>query len=186
MVPVSLVGVYAIGPENFLCALLHWEEKGRFVPVWLPPLEGTQLLARLNGWSPSRPTTQDLLADVITESAQGVQSVEISGYVNGTFMATVTMEDGSELDARASDALALAVILDIAVEMDESVVAQAGLWISPADAKQYFDLDIAEAEEDTAGSDPAADTAFAQLMRDLGVEESELMDSDEGEPGDLD
>lgn len=194
MVPVTLTGVYPVGPESFLCALLHWEEKNRFIPVWLPPLEGTQLMARLNGWTPTRPSTQDLLADVVTQSTSGVQAIEISGYLQGTFMATVTLEDGTELDARASDALGLALILDVAVEVDETVAAQTAMWLSAADAQQYFDLDLSPGtgeggagpggEGPSASGDAEADAAFEQLMRDLGVDEDELTDPEGDGRGD--
>ncbi|WJY68015.1 bifunctional nuclease family protein [Corynebacterium auris] len=178
MVPISVTGVFPLGPENFLCALLHAPDQGRFLPVWLPPVEGAQLLARLSGASPSRPGTHDVLGDVIAQSGRGVNAIEISSYYNGVFMATLTLGDGTEYDLRASDALVLAAALDESVEVDETVLAQAGVRISAADLSTYFNLNIDTggdaAEGDSASGDAAADAEFEQLMRDLGVEEGDL------------
>lgn len=158
MVPLSVAGVFPLGPENFLCALLHAPEKGRFLPVWLPPVEGAQLSARLSGARPTRPGTHDVLSDVITQSGRGVSSIEISSYVNGVFMATLTLADGTEYDLRASDALVLAAALDEEIEADEAVLAQAGLRISAADLATYFNLDI-----DPGGSAAEGESASGTL-----------------------
>ena len=184
MLPIDVEGVYTLGPENFILALLRVAGKDRVLPVWLPTLEGAQLAARLSGREATRPTTMDLLAEVVKGSAGGVQSVAISSYYNGVFMATVTLGDGSTLDARTSDALALAAALDVAVEVDEAVVAQAAVRLSAEDARNFFDLDMRPrpvgsgpgAEDASASGDAAADAEFEQLMRDLGVDEEELGD----------
>ncbi|WP_115684656.1 bifunctional nuclease domain-containing protein [Corynebacterium senegalense] len=179
MVPVTLTGVYTLGPENFVCALLHAEDPARYIPVWLPPVEGAHLVARAAGWSPNRPTAHDLLAEVVGE---GLQSIELSSYYNGVFMATLTLGDGTELDTRASDALAVALILDRDIEADETVVAQAGMRLTADAAKTYFDLDVVEEETGASASgDEEKDAAFEQFMRDLGVDEDELDGGDEGE-----
>lgn len=176
MVPVSLAGVYPVGPESFLCGLLHWEAKDRYVPVWLPAFEGARLLARLSGWEPTRPTTEDVLVEALSASENTVQGIELTGFHEGIFMATLTLGNGSEVDARASDALILSVLLDLPLEMDESVAAQTGLWLSPEDAMSYFELDIGgiSTDDESASGDAQADAEFEQLMRDLGVEPEEI------------
>ncbi|WP_342319704.1 bifunctional nuclease family protein [Corynebacterium mayonis] len=173
MVPLSLLGVFPIGPENFLCALLRCEANKRFIPVWLPPFEGGRLMARLSGWESNRPTAEEVLADVLRSGTKGVESIHLSSYYNGVFMASITLADGTQYDARPSDALNLAVILDVPVEADESVVAQASLRLNTMDALNYFNLELDNdrSEGESASGDAAADAEFAELMRNLGVEE---------------
>lgn len=177
MVPLKYYSVHAIGPENFLCALLHWEERGRIIPAWLPPIEGARLAARDAMWDPDRPDTYDLLHSVISQSTQGVASVEISSYYNGTFVATLEMEDGEEIDSRLSDALIIANMLGLPLEADESVLAQASLWISREDALEQFGVELPEPEEvepASASGDAQADADFESLMLSLGVDEADI------------
>lgn len=180
MESVNLIGVFPVGPEHFLCALLQRPSNGRCIPVWLPPFEGAQLAARLEGWAPNRPRTIDALVDVIAQSTQGVDTIELSSYLNGMFMATVTMRDGAEFDTRASDALLLAAELEMEIGVDETVAAQASIYLSQEDARSYFGEGIqiaAPADEDTSASgDEEADRDFEALMRSLGADDLSLDD----------
>lgn len=186
-VPVTVCGVYPVGPENFLCALLLWEERRRFVPVWLPPVGGAQLLGRLSDWEPTRPDTHDLLVEMIEQSTNGVAAIELVDYYNGVYMAQITMEDGAEYDCRPTDALTLSVLFDLPVEVDEAVLTQASLWLTAEDAADYFDIELEPEDEDaqasSASGDAQADADFQQLMRDLGVSEQDL--GFEGAGGDV-
>lgn len=184
-VPVSLCGVFPVGPENFLCAVLLWEERRRFLPIWLSPVGGAQLLGRIGEWEPTRPDTHNLLVDIIEQSTTGVSAIELTGYYNGVYMAQVTMDDGSEFDCRPSDALVLALMLDMTIEVEEDVLNQASLWLSAEDASDYFDIefdsDFADGVEvstggngSSASGDKQADLDFENLMRELGVEEKDL------------
>lgn len=177
-VPVTLCGVFPIGPENFLCAVLLWEERQRFVPVWLPPVGGAQLIGRISEWDPTRPDTHNLLVELIEQSTTGVSAIELVSYYNGVFVAQVTMEDGSEFDCRPTDALVLAVMLDLPIEVDETVLAQASVRLSAEDAFNYFDIELDDdttaARPNSASGDAKADADFEELMRELGVEEKDL------------
>lgn len=183
-IPVSFCGVFPIGPENFLCAVLLWEERQRFLPVWLSPVGGAQLLGRIGEWEPSRPDAHNLIVDIIEQSTAGVSAVELTSYYNGVFMAQLTMEDGAEFDCRPTDAFAVAVMLDLPIEVEEDVLNQTSLWLSAEDATDYFDIKVdpnfangsvsADGDRSSASGDEQADLDFENLMRELGVEEKDL------------
>lgn len=183
MEAVTLLGVVPVGPENFLCALLQRSTNGRVIPVWLPPFEGAQLAGRIEGWNPARPRTVDALASVIRDATQGLETIEIASYYNGTFMANVTLQDGTEIDVRASDALLLAVEMDVEIGVDETVASQAAIYLSPEDARAFFGDDVADAMIDpdtatdmpvSASGDERADRDFEELMRNFGVERGDF------------
>lgn len=185
-VPVKLCGVFPIGPENFLCAVLLWEERQRFLPVWLPPVGGAQLVARIAEWEPKRPDTHDVLTEVIAHSTTGVSALEISSYYNGVFMGQITMDNGTEIDCRPSDLFIIASMMDLPIEVDELVINQASIWLSPEDATDYFDVELdmnsqPQRHPESASGDAQADADFQQLMRDLGVEEGDLGFGEAGE-----
>lgn len=178
MEAVSLIGVFPVGPEDFLCALLQRPTNGRCIPIWLPPLEGSELAARLDGWAPNRPRPVDAIAELISTSTNGAESLELSSYVNGTFMATLTIHGGTEIDLRASDALLLAHELDMELTVDDTVAAQASVFVSKEDAQRYLEADIEVSdlkdEAVSASGDAQADADFEALMRSLGVEDADL------------
>lgn len=180
MVPVSLVGVYPIGPESFMCALLEWEDEGRFVPLWLPPIEGAMLAARLEEWEPRRPDAHDVLADLIGQATAGLSSIELTSYHEGMFVATLTLDGGQEIDMRPSDALLLALISDVQLEADETVLHQASIYLTAHDAQEFFGLE----RDDDLGEELDAES-FAEFMRELGVDEDSFdVPGDDGD-GDL-
>lgn len=185
-VPVKLCGVFPIGPENYLCAVLLWEERQRFLPVWLPPVGGAQLVGRIAEWEPKRPDTHDVLVELIQQSTTGVSALELTSYYNGVFMGQITMDNGTEIDCRPSDLFILASMLDQPIEVEDLVLNQASIWLSPEDAADYFDIELEDPatlkdHPESASGDAQADADFQQLMRDLGVEECDLGIDETGE-----
>lgn len=178
MEAVNLIGVFPVGPEDFLCALLQRPTNGRCIPVWLPPMEGAELAMRLDGWAPNRPRPVDAIAELIRTSTNGADSLELSSYVDGTFMATLTIYGGTEIDLRASDALLLAEELDMELTVDDTVAAQASVFLSQEDAERYLQAEIEiedfADESVSASGDAQADADFEALMRSLGVDNSDL------------
>lgn len=188
MVPIHLLGVFPIGPENFMCALFEWEDNHRYLPVWLPPIEGALLAARLEDWAPRRPDAHDVLADVIGQTSSGVSSIEISSYHEGVFVSTLTLDNGTEIDMRTSDALLLALVMDVQIEADETLLQQASLHINARDAAEYFDIEIdddADADDlppETLDADGLDAEAFEAFMRELGVDETDFPEMGEDGP----
>lgn len=179
-VPVDFHGVHVLGPERFLCAILRPLGDDKLLPIWLSPLEGAKLAAEEAGESTRRPGTHDLLADVLSRDDSGVSSVELTSYHEGTFIATITSDSGSEFDARASDALILAHMLDIQVYADEDVVSQAAVYVPVDELEEYlgFSFDEDSTKEVSASGDADADADFEAMMRSLGVSEDDLGGTD--------
>ena len=93
-------------------------------------------------------------------------------------MATLTLYGGTEIDLRASDALLLASELDMELTVDDTVAAQASVFLSQEDAERYLQAEIEVEdfadESVSASGDAQADADFEALMRSLGVEDSDL------------
>lgn len=176
MADAQFIGVFPIGPEEFPCAVFYLADSARFLTVWLPPVEGARLLARINGWQPRRPAATDVLAEVLVDFTLGVESIELSSYHEGVYTATVELQDGSSVDIRPSDALALALQLDVPIAVDDSVVAAASFWMSAEDARDYFDFDPPIAEDEPGEQESESPTAveFEEFMRNLGIADDDL------------
>jgi bifunctional DNase/RNase len=101
---------------------------GRILPVWIGPWEAQAIAMRLQGITSERPLTHDLFAAALGELGVRVDRVIIASLADETFHARlvlVTSDSRHELDARPSDAIALAVRLDCPIFAAAGVLDQA-------------------------------------------------------------
>ena len=110
--------------------LLREREGSRVLPIWIGAAEGDSLALHLGGESLPRPLTSDLTARLLEAVGARVDRVEINRLSEKTFYATVRLRD-SEVDARPSDALNLAVRVGAPIFAAEAVLDEAAL---PGDA----------------------------------------------------
>lgn len=187
MQTLNLLGVYPVGPEHFLCALLHEPEQDLYLPVWLSPFSGGKLAALIDGVEPLNPSIYETYLETLKDLGAQVQAVHIASYYEGVFRAEVLLSTGSKVDTSMSDALLLSWTGDISLQVDALVLRQAGIRISPDDAKGLFDLDLPDglggAQEGSvsASGDPDADRDFEQLMKSLGADDLLASDEDDGD-----
>jgi uncharacterized protein len=135
--------------------LLKTTDDDKFLPIWIGHPEAASILMKLQGATPPRPMTHDLLTDVIGELQGEIVKVEVTELRENTFYATITIvQDGRELeiDSRPSDAIALAVRCDAQIFASEDVIAESGIEFQADDEEQpglvtassLADLDPAE------------------------------------------
>lgn len=112
--------------------LLRAREGDRHLCIWTRAAEGIAIQTRLQDITLPRPMTHDLLRSVIDATGGKVNRVSISDIVDDTFYARVILQGGDaevEVDARPSDAIALAVRSQSPIFAEETVLAAAGIEI---------------------------------------------------------
>ena len=122
------------GPIASLVVLRTREEAdgatSRQLPIRIGSFEATAITMGVNGRS-GRPMTHDLLCSAISELGASCVSVRVMAVQGTTFFAQVELEraDGEHvfLDARPSDALAIAVREEVPVYAEESVLDAAAM-----------------------------------------------------------
>lgn len=192
-VSLEFHGIHQVGPEDDVCAVLRWPEENRLIPVWISPIEGMQLAAVLDGHQPNRPTSRDLICEVL-EGTGGVEAIEIANYHQGTFMVDIKAPNGEVYDSRLSDALAVSAYFNVPISAEADLLAQVSVYASDADVKEYFDLEIStpgtgddvQTRENNDSSTSAsgnaqADADFEAMMRSLGMEEKDFLSGDDDE-----
>ena len=110
--------------------LLADEPVARVLPIWIGIFEAKAILMELQGETPPRPYTHDLLADLITALGYRLERVTVTELRDSTFYALLSLvRDGEivELDARPSDGLALALRADAQILVAEQVLEVAGI-----------------------------------------------------------
>lgn len=110
--------------------ILKEKDSTRYLPIWIGHAEADAIAVRLQEVAVARPLTHDLLGTVITTLGATVQSVLVNDLSNDTFYARIVLDVNGqpmEIDARPSDAIALAVRASVPIYADESVLEKAGV-----------------------------------------------------------
>ena len=119
--------------------LLKTADDDKFLPIWIGHPEAAAILMRLQGATPPRPMTHDLLADVVSELQGEIVRVAVTELRDNTFYARITIvQDGREVDvdSRPSDAIALAVRCDAQIFAAEDVIEESAIEFQPEEGEQ--------------------------------------------------
>jgi bifunctional DNase/RNase len=127
-VVVESVRVHMLSSQHVV--LLKEKERERYLPIWIGAWEANAIATRLQGVSPERPLTHDLFASTLEQLGVKLQRVIVSSLSEETFHATLELELEGRLysiDARPSDALALAVRTGVRIYAATDVLDRAGV-----------------------------------------------------------
>ena len=108
--------------------ILRNADNQRVLPIWVGPVEANAIALQIENVTPPRPMTHDLLKNLLTEFDARVQRVVITAIRGNTFYAYLDIDrQGTRVlvDARPSDALAVALRSRAPVFVDEAVLDQA-------------------------------------------------------------
>jgi bifunctional DNase/RNase len=133
MQPLDVVGVRVEMPSNQPIVLLRESAGERYLPIWIGAVEATAIAFAQQGVVPPRPLTHDLLRDVLQAFGRELQQVKITDLDDGVFFATLVFDDGTEVSARPSDAIALALRTGASIVGAEDVLDEAGIVIPDED-----------------------------------------------------
>jgi bifunctional DNase/RNase len=125
---VESVRVHMLSSRHVV--ILKEAQRERFLPIWIGPWEASSIAMRLQGQSPERPLTHDLFASALEELGVTVVRVIISELESETYHARLVLDHAGrtiEVDARPSDAIALAVRTDSPIFAAAAVLETAGL-----------------------------------------------------------
>jgi len=132
MIELNLVGVRVELPSNQPIVLLKEREGERYLPIWIGAMEATAIAFALQGIVTARPMTHDLMKNLLEEVGISIDRIVITELRDGTFYAVIQMQqNGSsfEVSSRPSDAIALAVRVNVPVFANEEVLTEASIVI---------------------------------------------------------
>ncbi|MDO8444792.1 MAG: bifunctional nuclease family protein [Deltaproteobacteria bacterium] len=117
-----------LDPLSSMPIILLKEVAGRqTIPIWIGILEASAIAAELEKITLSRPMTHDLLNNIIYTLGAQVIRIEVNDIKDNTFYATVFLKKGRgkkeiAVDARPSDAIALALRSDSPIFVSKKVI----------------------------------------------------------------
>ncbi len=127
-VRVEIKGLLLDPTSNQPIVILRDADSRLLLPIWIGIFEANAIALRLEGVETPRPMTHDLLQQALVRLGAGVERVVISDLREGTFFALIylqTPQGALRLDARPSDAIALAVRVQAPIFVLRAVLEQA-------------------------------------------------------------
>ena len=126
---VEVVGVRVEMPSNQPIVLLKEVDGIRYLPIWVGATEATAIAFAQQGLVPPRPLTHDLMKNIVENLGSKIESVQVTHLSDGVFYSKILMEQGVEVSARPSDAIALALRTGTSIFATEDLFQAAGIEI---------------------------------------------------------
>ncbi|MCD0449938.1 bifunctional nuclease family protein [Actinocorallia sp. API 0066] len=128
MKQMEVIGVRVEVPTNQPIVLLKEIGGDRYLPIWIGAVEATAIaVAQQEGQPPARPLTHDLFKNVIEALGVTLATVNITALRDGIFFADLVFSNGTEVSARPSDSIALALRTGSSIFASEDVLEAAGV-----------------------------------------------------------
>ena len=162
--------------------LLEHEETAVKLPVVIGNFEAQSISLGLEkDIHPPRPLTHDLFSKFVTSAQYTLTSVVIYQILDGVFFSNINFKNNFNqeelvLDARTSDAVAMAVRFDAPIYTTEQVLNEAGILLDMDEDKENISQDFSEIESEDVFSDindlsNLSSEELSQLLEDAVKEE---------------
>lgn len=166
--------------SNAPIVILKEPEGDICLPIWIGLAEAQAIASALKNVEVIRPMTHDLLVNVINDLGGKILRVVISSLKDNTFFASVEVSVGDAMrviDARPSDAIALAVRVKAPIMVREEVLEQAQVTLVAVSAEDV------EGEGEGVNVEPSGgqteDKNFASIEKDRWADILAEMDPDD-------
>jgi uncharacterized protein len=169
-IELQIADIAPSGSTSGAYAMVLAEVDGnRRLPIVIGGAEAQAIAIELEKMTPSRPLTHDLFRSLAHAFAIEIDEVLIYNLVEGIFFAKVVASlDGRrvEIDARTSDAVAIAVRFNCAIFAYEFILEQAG--VSSEEAAEHLEMEDPDIdlEEITTVADTSS-MGIEELQRQL-------------------
>jgi uncharacterized protein len=125
LLEVQIEGVFAAESGGAISRFVLVTDGERRLPILIGPYEAQAISLPLEGTRPDRPMTHDLIRNMLERVGYDIDRIVIDDLWNTIYYAKVYLKKGSEeieIDARPSDAIALAVRFDAPIYVAEGIL----------------------------------------------------------------
>ncbi|MBD3165461.1 hypothetical protein GF324_02595 [bacterium] len=130
MIPVEVTGISISPPYQGYVVILKEKEGDQWLPIFIGATEAHTISLLLQGLKYVRPLTYDMFHQLLEASESKVEKIEVTELKENTFYALVhlqTPNDTKMIDARPSDAIALALKTGAPIFVAPDVFTEAGM-----------------------------------------------------------
>lgn len=184
MIEVSIDSIRVSLMSQQRIVILREKNAERYLPIWIGVYEAESITIALQEVEVARPLTHDLLKNVFNQLNARILRVEVISLRDDTFYGNIVAEVNNRtmnIDARPSDALAIAVRSHVPILVARSVMDSAGI-IPEEDLQEEENL-----SEESTPNEPSVEGESSEerlsVFKDF-LEGLDLGDADAPEPGD--
>ena len=127
-IEMSIKGLMVDPISNMPIVILRDKDGAKTLPIWVGMFEANAIALQIENISTPRPMTHDLLRNVIHDLKASVQKIVVCDLQDSTFYALIYLALNGEvvaIDARPSDAIALALRTRAPIFVEETVIDNA-------------------------------------------------------------
>ncbi len=169
-VKLEIVGLSYSQTQSGAYALVLAEVGGkRRLPIIIGGFEAQAIAIELEKMTPTRPLTHDLFKSFATSFSIEVKEILIYNLLEGIFYAKIICEkDGvtTEIDARTSDAIAIAVRFNAPVYTFENILSSAGILLDGEALEK--EMEMMDEEEEVSEIKPE-EASVEELENQLAI-----------------
>ena len=128
LIEMTIKGLMVDPVTNMPIVILKDKEGDRVLPIWVGIFEANAIALQIENVATPRPMTHDLLRNIITDLEGQVDRVVVSDLKDNTFYAVIHLTVRGErvaIDARPSDAIALALRARAPIFVEDAVIDNA-------------------------------------------------------------
>lgn len=126
MIKMNVMGIAIDTRTGSPIVVLKDDDDRRALPIWIGSAEASAIIRKIEKLPVTRPMTHDLICTIVNELKYKVKKVEIHDVEKETYYANIILENGKDekiIDARPSDAIALAIRADAPIYVTAKVVS---------------------------------------------------------------
>jgi bifunctional DNase/RNase len=173
VIPVDVVGISVCPPYQGYVVILKEKNGDRWLPIFIGAAEAQNISLLLQGLEYARPLTYDLFSTILNEGGIRILATDVTQLRDNTFYAIVHLKnmkgESRAIDARPSDAIALALKTRAPISVAEEVMEGAGIVGEPVNRSNietisYLNKKLKEAVEVEAYEEAAK---IRDQIRDL-------------------
>lgn len=127
MIKMNVMGIAIDTRTGSPIVVLKDDENRRALPIWIGSAEASAIIRKIENIPVARPMTHDLICTLIDETGYEIKKIEIHNVEKETYFASIFLTNGENeivLDARPSDAIAIAIRTKADIFVTPNVIAE--------------------------------------------------------------
>lgn len=148
MIEMKVMGIALDTRTGSPIVVLHDKDNRKALPIWIGSAEASAIIRKIENISVSRPMTHDLFVQYTQKTGFEIDRIEINDVEKETYYAIIYLKDENgketEIDARPSDAIAIAIRVDAPIFVTANVLANGSVSCDAAkdeeEAQEFRDF----------------------------------------------
>ena len=148
MIEMQVMGIALDTRTGAPIVVLHDLENRKALPIWIGSAEASAIIRKIENIEVARPMTHDLIINMVEDLGGEINRIEINDVADDTYYANIVINtsDNKEVfvDSRPSDAIAVAIRVDVPIYISSKVLASGAVSCDSAkdeeEAQEFRDF----------------------------------------------